>query len=118
MSEVTKEVEIAKKIRGGYVPEEESDLDKLRRLDKKVKLPAEVAAYTVGIAGSLVLGTGMCIAMGTIGAASLFPLGVVVGVAGMAIVAANYFIYRAVLRRRRRRYAAEVIALSDKMLNN
>ena len=111
-----KQLGYAKKIRESYGEHTESDLEKLRKLDEKVKRPADIFAYTFGVVGAPVLGVGMCIAMGTIGAESLFPLGVVVGVIGIAAVAANYFIYRAILKSRKKRYSAEVIALSDKIL--
>ena len=106
----------AKKIRESYGEHTVSDLEKLRKLDEKVKRPADIFAYTFGVVGALVLGVGMCIAMDTIGAESLFPLGVVVGVIGIAAVVANYFIYRAILKSRKKKYSAEVIALSDKIL--
>ena len=111
-----KQVGYAEKIRESYGEHTESDLEKLRKLDEKVKRPADIFAYTFGVVGALVLGVGMCIAMGTIGSESLFPLGVVVGVIGIAAVAANYFIYRAILKSRKKKYSAEVIALSDKIL--
>lgn len=78
-----KQLGYAEKIRESYGEHTESDLEKLRKLDEKVKRPADIFAYTFGVVGALVLGVGMCIAMGTIGAESLFPLGVVVGVIGI-----------------------------------
>lgn len=117
MDERLNEAEFAERIRKGYMPEEENDMERLRKLDRKVRRPAEIAAYTVGIAGALVLGTGMCITMGVIGASNLFPLGVVVGVVGLAIAGLNYFMYRAILKRRKKKYAGEVLELSDKLLN-
>lgn len=111
-----KAARLCRKIRESYGEHTESDLEKLRKLDEKVKRPADIFAYTFGVVGAFVLGVGMCIAMGTIGAESLFPLGVVVGVIGIAAVVTNYFIYRAILKSRKKKYSAEVIALSDKIL--
>ena len=58
----------------------------------------------------------MCICMGEIGAENLFYRGVAVGAAGIILAAVNYPIYRAVLKGRKRKYSAEIIALSNKIL--
>lgn len=111
-----KQLQTAQNIRESYGERRETDLEKLRRLDEKVKRPADILAYTLGVIGALILGVGMCICMGVLGASNLFALGIVVGVAGIAVVVANYFIYRAVLNSRKKKYSAEVLALSDKIL--
>ena len=69
-----------------------------------------------GIVGALVLGVGMCLAMEVIG--SMMPLGIVIGVVGIAMVTANYFLYRAILRSRKKKYAKEIVSLSDELLKN
>lgn len=111
-----KQLQTAQNIRESYGERRETDLEKLRRLDEKVKRPADILAYTLGVIGALILGVGMCICMGVLGASNLFALGIVVGVAGIAVVVANYFIYRAVLNSRKKKYSAEVLALSDRIL--
>ena len=62
------------------------------------------------------LGTGLCICLGAIGSQSLLPLGVVLGVVGIAVAVCGWFIYRAVLKARKRKYSQEIITLSDKIL--
>lgn len=109
------EEKYVREVRGAYTPREESKVEKLRRLDAKVRRPADIFAYTFGIAGALVLGAGMCLAMEIIG--SLMPLGIVIGAVGITMVAANYFLYRAILRARKKKYAKEVIDLTDDLLN-
>lgn len=47
-----------------YTPKNTSKTSALKKLDAKAKRPAIVAAFTLGIVGSLVLGTGMCLSMG------------------------------------------------------
>ena len=107
----------AEKLRKQYLPasEEENKLERLCRLDKAARRPAEIFAYAFGAAGTLVLGTGMCLAMKVIG--NLMPLGVAVGLLGIAMIAANYFIYRAILRARKKKYAKEILALSGELLH-
>lgn len=108
------QIDYARRVQQEYAERQLTKADELRALDRKVKLPAEVLTYTLGICGSLVLGVGLCLAMKVIG--DLVPLGIVVGVAGLAIVSANYFIYRAFLKARKRRYADRVLALSNQIL--
>ena len=96
------------------IDEETNWLEQLKALDGAVRRPAAIFAYTFGILGALVLGVGMCLAMEVIG--SLMPLGIVVGVVGIAMVFANYFLYRRILNARKRKYAGKIIALSDELL--
>jgi hypothetical protein len=44
-------------------------------------------------------------------------LGVAVGVVGIAMVVANYFFYKAILKSRKKKYATEILKLSDEILN-
>lgn len=83
-------------------------------IDDYVVKPVDFEELLLRI-GALVLGTGMCLAMEIIG--NLMPLGVAVGIAGIAMVSVNYFIYKAILRSGKKKYADEVIALSNDLLN-
>lgn len=104
----------AELIRKNYEERGESKLDKLRRLDRRVKRPAMIFSLVFGIAGALVLGTGMCLAMKVIG--DFMALGVVVGFVGIAMVSANCFIYRAIFNARRKKYGKEILDLSGELL--
>ena len=112
------EKQFARQMRAEYAPgsEEEGKLEQLKKLDRAARRPAEIFAYTFGIVGALVLGVGMCLAMEVIG--SMMPLGIVIGVVGIAMVTANYFLYRAILRSRKKKYAKEIVSLSDELLKN
>ncbi len=109
--------ECVENIRSQYEPKSEqmTKLEQLQNLDKKVRRPAFVFSYIFGAVGTLVLGTGMCLAMKVI--ANMVPLGIAVGIIGIAMVTANYFIYRAILARRKKKYAQSVMQLSDELLN-
>ena len=65
-------LEVAR-IRQEYTEKNTQKLDELKALDRKVKLPAEIFAYTFGTVGSLVLGAGMSMAMGVIGSGLMIP---------------------------------------------
>lgn len=116
------EQKIVESIRDSYLEktQKQQTLDELLALDAKVRRPAEIFTFSFGTVGALVLGTGMSLAMKTIGATLSFamPLGIVVGVLGIAMVSANYFIYKAILKSRKKKYAKEIVALSDVLLNN
>lgn len=113
------EVKYIQKIQAAYSERKVSKLDELKNLNKKVERPAEIFAYTFGTAGALVLGTGMSLAMKIIGTSLSFamPLGVAVGVVGLAAVSLNYFIHKKILASRKKKYAKEVLSLTDELLN-
>lgn len=111
-----------RKIRDSYTPREHTKFDELKKLDKKVKLFPSVFACVFGSVAALVLGTGMCLAMEVIGAslmspAALMTVGVIVGCVGIALCIANYFIYKAMLNSRKKKYGARIVALGNELLN-
>ena len=116
---MTTQTKTIQQIRADYVEKEVTKLDELKALDRKVKRPAEIFAYTFGAISSLVLGTGMSLAMKVIGATLSFamPLGICVGVVGIALVCVNYPIYKHILKSRKQKYSQQILALSDSLLN-
>ena len=112
---------MVEKIRTKYVETKDSSLDELRKLDRKVKTPAEVFAYIFGSVSALVMGTGMSFVMTDV--ASLLGLGdmtvpgIAVGVVGMVLAIVNYPIYKGILNSRKKKYSEQVIALSNKILS-
>lgn len=104
------------KIVKDYSEKQTTKLDKLKTLDKKAKTPARIFAYTFGIIGSLVLGFGMSVAMKVILADKMI-LGIIVGIIGIAMVSVNYFIYQAILKKSKNKYANEIKKLSDEILH-
>ena len=113
---------MAQKIRTQYTETEHSELDTLRELDKKVKRPANIFAYVLGGISAVIMGSGMSLVMTDIGATlglenAMIP-GIIIGVIGLALAALNYPIYAKLLAARKKKYASEIIALSDKILDN
>ena len=105
---------LVQKIRTQYTEKEHTQLDALKKLDSKVKRPANIFAYIFGIAGSLILGTGMCLAMSVIGNNTV--LGIIIGLAGILAVSINYPIYKSILNSRKKKYAKQIINLSEKII--
>jgi len=113
MNHLEKDMSV-QKIRSDYTEKEYTKFDELKDLDKEVKRPVQVLSYAVGTIGSLILGSGMCLAMGVIGKRKI-P-GVIVGCAGLATMAGNYHLYKTVLKTRKELYADRIVALSDEIL--
>lgn len=115
---------LVSKIREQYMEKEvtgqEEGLKKLQELDKEVKRPANTFAYIFGTIGALIMGVGMSLVMTDIG--SRFgeqvgmPVGIVIGVVGLVMAIANYPIYKKRLAARQKKYADQIIALSDELL--
>ena len=112
---------MAQKIRAQYMEKIPSELDTLRALDAKVKRPANVFAYTFGSISAVIMGAGMSLVMTDIGAvigitSALVP-GILVGVVGLGMALLTYPIYKSILNSRKKKYGAEILALSDKIMN-
>ncbi len=116
---MTTQTKAIEKIRASYSPKEITKLDELKKLDRKVKRPAEIFAYVFGSISSLVLGTGMSLAMKVIGATNpnAMILGISIGLMGILLVSINYPFYKSILNRRKKRYAKQIFELSDSLLN-
>ena len=112
---------MAQKIRTQYMEKTPSELDALRELDAKVKRPANVFAYVFGSISAVVMGAGMSLVMTDIGAAigitsALVP-GILVGALGLGMTLLTYPIYKGILNSRKKKYGAEILKLSDKIMN-
>lgn len=120
-----KEQEEIKKIRERYVAPQETELDKmeqLRRLDASVAKKGTMAALIIGIIGTLIMGTGMSLIMTEfreiLGSYSnlAMPIGIVLGVTGMILIALAYPIYNRITQKERERIAPEIIRLTNELM--
>ena len=106
-------------IRKAYLPREEDKMTELRRLHAIPTQKAQALSQAVGILGVLILGTGMSLCMTELGAAlgSLaMVLGIVIGIAGMVLIALAYPLYTRTLCRERGKIAPEILRLTDELL--
>lgn len=112
---------LVQKIRTQYTEREYTALDALKKLDKTVKRPAQVFAYVFGSVAAIVMGSGMSLVMTdlseTLGILNPMLPGVAIGLVGMAMAIVNYPVYKALLNSRRKKYADDIIALSDKIMS-
>ncbi|MGN1445784.1 MAG: hypothetical protein ACI4WV_05760, partial [Eubacteriales bacterium] len=102
-------------IRRSYVNEEEGDskLDQLRALDSRVKKPALWVALILGILGLLSFGLGMSMVLEW----RMFLGGVIVSLAGTALMVLAYPANEAILRRNKAKYRDRILKLSEELLH-
>ena len=111
---------IVQKIRTQYTEKQHTELDALKALDAKVKKPANVFAYIYGSLSAIVMGAGMSLVMTDIGAmiglsATMVP-GIVIGIVGMGMALTTYPIYKKMLNSRKKKYAAKIVELSERVM--
>lgn len=111
---------LVQKIRTQYTEKENTKLDKLTQLDRKVKKPANIFGYVFGSISALIMGSGMSLVMTEIGSVlgienTMVP-GIVIGVVGMLMAIINYPVYKKILSQRRKKYSKQIIELSDEIM--
>ena len=108
-----------KSIRKKYAPPEEDKMEQLRSLDRKATQKAQIWSIALGVIGTLILGTGMSLAMtelsGFLGGTALF-IGIPVGVVGVVLVVLAYPVYNLVLKKERQRIAPDILRLTDELM--
>jgi hypothetical protein len=112
----------AEKIRSRYETKNPTDLDALRALDAKVSRPATVFSYTFGSIAAVIMGAGMSLIMTDIAkeiglTADPMMTGLIIGAVGLCLSLVNYPLYKAILKSRKKKYAAEILSLSEKIMN-
>ena len=112
---------LVRKIRTQYTEKQHTEIDELKALDAKVKRPSNVFAYTFGSISAIIMGAGMSLVMTDIGAivgitGALVP-GIAVGVVGLGMALLTYPMYKGILNSRKKKYGAEILALSEKIMN-
>lgn len=111
---------LVQKIRTQYTEQKYTELDELKKLDKQVKIPANIFAYVFGSVSTLIMGAGMSLIMTdiseVIGLAKPMIPGVLIGILGISMAILTYPIYKVILKQRREKCAEEIIALSDIIL--
>lgn len=119
-----KEQDEIKAIRNKYVaPQQTEDkMAQLRRLDASVTQKATMVALIFGVIGTLILGSGMSLAMTEIGKAiglgggMAMLMGIFIGIIGIVLVCVAYPIYNRIIKKERERIAPEIIRLTDELM--
>lgn len=111
---------MVEKIRSQYTEQAHTELDDLKALDAKVKRPARVFGYVYGSIGAVIMGAGMSLVMTDIGAIlgmdeTLVP-GIAVGIVGLAMSCTTCPIYKKILSSRKKKYAPQIMELSERIV--
>ncbi|HIX09401.1 MAG TPA: hypothetical protein H9683_04380 [Firmicutes bacterium] len=102
-------------IRAAYRKDVRSEkLERLRRLNARVKNVAMSVALTLGVLGLLVFGLGMTMILEW----GILAGGVAVSAAGVLPMAAAAPAYNFVLRRGKEKYGEEIVRLSEELLGD
>lgn len=108
-------------IRKKYIPQQPDKMEQLRRLDASVSQKATTISVAVGVVGTLLLGLGMSLAMTDLGAsldAAAMPVGIVLGLVGIGILACAYPLHNRTIKKEREKIAPEILRLSDELQNH
>ncbi len=110
---------LAESIAKDYAPKDNSKIVALKKLDNHAKLPAIIFAYSCGIISALIFGTGMCLAMQTIGSGMVsMVLGIIIGIIGLIGCGVNYPIYKRMLKNGKAKYAYEIVQLAREIADD
>lgn len=108
-----KEVE---SIRRKYLPEEESKLETLKRLDYKVQSAGMIESLCIGIIGALVFGIGMCFFLDVFAGATWIT--VLFMIIGTLLMIPAYPIYKKIARKTKAELTPEILRLSEEIMNS
>lgn len=113
---------IVQKIRSQYTEEAHTGLDTLKALDAKAKRPANLFGWLFGSPGAIVMGTGMRLVMTDLGpmlgVTETLVTGIALGLVGLVMCCVTYPIYRRLLTSRKKRYASQILELSEQVMTH
>ena len=101
------------KIRNKYITKEDDKLTQLRNLDASVTKKGTIIGITLGIAGCLLLGSGLSLVL-VIGS-EMVVASVLLGVPGIAAMVGAYPLYKKVTDSERERIAPQILALTEEL---
>lgn len=108
-----KDQEEIERIKRKYIPKEADKMELLRKMDRDVTKPGTMWAIIVGTIGCLIFGTGMSLTL--VWTDSLLVVGIILGLIGIAIMAAALPIYNKITEKERERIAPQILALTEEL---
>ena len=111
-----KENKEIQEIRKKYLPQVESKLDELKRLDEQAQNSGMIESLCAGIIGTLIFGLGMCLAMQVIGTGIvMMVLGILIGLVGMVGMLFAYPVYRKKQKKAKEKLAPRILELTEEL---
>ena len=105
-----KEVE---NIRNKYITREETKIEKLRRLDRRVSKAGMIESLATGVIGSLIFGVGMCFGLDALTGADWLTFAF--AIPGVIVMLVAYPIYKRIQKKAKAIYVPEILKLSDEL---
>ncbi len=103
-------------IRKKYLPQQESKLAELKRLDRTVQNAGVATALCIGTISTLIFGAGMCHAMQVLGSGLVAQAaGIALGLAGMAGMLTAYSLHRKLHAARKAKLAPRILELANEL---
>jgi len=100
-------------IRKKYLPQSESKLEELKRLDHLVRNSGVLESLCAGIGGCLIFGLGLCLTMEVIG--HMVWLGVVLGLVGVVGMLAAFPVYRRFFNKAKVQHSPRILELAAEL---
>lgn len=100
-------------IRKKYLPQEESKLEELKRLDNLVQASGVTESLCAGIGGCLIFGLGMCLAMEVIG--HMIWLGILLGLVGTVLMLSAFPVYKAIFNKAKTQHTPRILELASEL---
>ena len=108
-----KEVE---SIRRKYMPEEETKLERLKKLDFRAQKAGMIEGLSIGIMGALVFGVGLCFFLDVFAGADWFSA--LFMIIGTLIMVPAYPIYKRIARKTKAELTPEILRLSEEIIKS
>ncbi len=103
-------------IRKKYLPYEESKVERLKRLDGRVRTAGIIEALCLGIVGALIFGIGVCFFLDVFTGptwATVLPMAI-----GTFLMIPAYPLNRRIARRTRAKLTPEILRLSEEIIRS
>lgn len=111
-----KENSEVQEIRKKYLPQSESKLDELKRLDRMVQNSGMLESLCIGVGGFLLFGLGICLAVQVIGKGVIsVALGVLLGILGAVAMFIAYPAYRLLFNETKKKYVPRILQLTEEL---
>lgn len=91
---------------------EESSIDRLKKLDARVKNTAMIPSLSLGIVGLMIFGLGITCVLEW----NFLVLGIILGIVGAIIMIIIYPMYSFILNKMKLKYKDEILKISDELL--
>lgn len=104
------------RIRKKYLPQEETKLEELKRLDNLVQSAGITESLILGVGGCLIFGLGFCFAMRVIGNAMW--LGILLGLVGTVGMIFAYPVNRKCYNKAKAEYTPRILELTAELTGN